>query len=240
MKNLIVALALIINSINLVHAQVTPSIVLKTSLPVGNEIALAIGTVNDTTVKIDWGNGIISQYNTGWAGVMINSTLAGNVIKIYGSTIHYFGIGDMRIDTADFSNCPELTDLLMQNCGMSSIDISENSKLLNCWIVKNNLKTLNIKNDTSLYTLRCDQNQLTTLDVSNSKKLNELGINFNKFNSIDVNSNTLLTYFDCGSNDFKIGRASCRERVLFIIYSRSSSVLLDKSISVSLVADSSE
>jgi len=202
MKNVIVALALIINSINLVNAQGTPTIVLKTSLPVGSEISMAIGTRNDTTIQIDWGNGTLVEYTTGWAAVMMYHPLNGGVIKIYGPTIHYFGAGDIIIDTADFSNCPELTDLLMQNCGMSSINISENSKLVNCWIVNNKLKILDIKNDTSLYTLRCDQNQLTTLDVSNSKKLNELGLNYNKFSSIDLTNNTLLTYFDCGSNNF--------------------------------------
>jgi len=202
MKKLIVTLALITISINLVNAQQIPTIVLKTSLPFGSEIALGIGTVNDTTIKIDWGNGVLSEYTSSWAAIMINSTLSGSEIKIYGSTIHYFGVSDVIIDTAGFSNCPELTDLLMQNCGLSSIDIAGNSKLLNCWIVNNNLTTLDIKNDTSLYTLRCDQNQLTTLDVSNSKKLNELGINYNKINSIDVSNNTFLTYLDIGSNEF--------------------------------------
>jgi len=202
MKNLIVALALIINSINLVNAQVTPSIVLKSGLPVGSDISMAIGTRNDTTITIDWGDGSLVEYTTSWTPVMMYHTLNSGLIKIYGSTIHYFGAADILIDSADFSNCPELTDLLMQNCGMSSIDISENGKLLNCWIVKNNLKTLDIKNDTLLYTLRCDQNQLTTLDVSNSQKLNELGIDYNKISSIDVTNNTLLTRLGFSSNKF--------------------------------------
>jgi len=66
MKNLSLTLVLIIISINQVYAQVTPSIVLKSSLPVGSEISLGIGTANDTTILVDWGNGTLVTYNTVW------------------------------------------------------------------------------------------------------------------------------------------------------------------------------
>ncbi|HNW52690.1 MAG TPA: T9SS type A sorting domain-containing protein [Bacteroidales bacterium] len=203
MKNLIVTLALILISVGMANAQITPTVVLKTSLPVGSEISIAIGTRNDTTIQIDWGNGILLPYGTHWSNTQINNTLAGNTIKIYGSTIHNFAAADVEIDTADFSGCLELTDLLIQNCGMSSINISENNKLLNCWIPNNKLKNLDLKNDTSLYTLRCDNNQLTTLDIRNSGKLHELGLNYNQFSSIDLTHNPLLFYLDCSQNQFK-------------------------------------
>ncbi len=202
MKNLIVTLVLIIGSISQIQAQSTPTIVLKSGLPVGSEISLAVGTSNDTTIQVDWGNGILNSYSTSWNPAMINNTLAGNEIKIYGSTIHNFAAADLLIDTADFSNCPGLTYLLMQNCGMSAIDISENNKLVNCYITGNNLKTLDLKNDTSLAELNCDRNQLTNLDISNSPKLYHLSITYNNLNSVDVTQNTLLTYFDCSSNLF--------------------------------------
>jgi Secretion system C-terminal sorting domain len=197
MKDLPLTLAINMLVLCLAKAQPEPAIIIKTSQPVGSDISLAIGTNNDTTIKIDWGNGTLSEYNTGWAAVTVSSTLSGNEIKIFGSSIHYFGAGDLAIDTADFSHCPELRDLLIQNCGLSSINISE----INCWLANNKLKTLDIKNDTSLCELTCDHNQLTYLDVANSKKLYHLSITYNKFISIDVGNNPLLTYFDCSSND---------------------------------------
>ena len=202
MKNLFVTLVLILISINLIHAQSTPTIVLKTSLPVGSEVSLLVGTSNDTTIRIDWGNGILVPYNTVWDPALFNNTLSGKSIKIYGSTIHNFIARTVMIDTADFSNCPGLTDLQISDCGLLSIDISKNNKLINCYITGNKLKALDCTNDTSLYVLSCDKNQLANLDISNSKKLHHLSISRNKFSSIDVTHNTLLTYFDCNSNEF--------------------------------------
>ena len=202
MKNLFVTLVLISISINLILAQSTPAIVLKTSLPVGSDISLLMGTSNDTTIQIDWGNGIMVQYNTVWDPAMINNTLAGKSIKIYGSTIHNFIATTVLIDTANFSNCPGLTDLQISDCGLLSIDISKNSQMLNCYIPGNKLKTIDVANDTLLWWLSCDHNQLTNLDVSNCPKLDHLSISSNQFSSIDISLNTLLTYFDCSKNEF--------------------------------------
>lgn len=88
-------------------------------------------------------------------------------------------------------------------CGgnqLTSLDVSNNTKLSTLDCSANQLTTLDVSN-TALATLQCMSNQLTTLDVSSvAQTLNLLHCERNQLVLLDVSKNTALKNLYCNSN----------------------------------------
>lgn len=69
------------------------------------------------------------------------------------------------------------------NCGITSIDTTKCSTLLE---------------------LHCDQNQLTSLDVSKNAMLKWLSCSGNQLTSLDLSKNTELEWLNCRNNKFSV------------------------------------
>ena len=121
-------------------------------------------------------------------------------IKIEGATLEN-GSSTSYVLTAQtvkiIGNCTSLSCL--EN-GITSIDLSNNSKLeiLSCG--SNQLTSLDLSKNSGLIMLYCGSNQLTSLDLSNNSKLETLYCGSNKLTSLDLSNNSGLTSLDCNSN----------------------------------------
>ena len=121
-------------------------------------------------------------------------------IKIEGATLEN-GSSTSYVLTAQtvkiIGNCTSLSCL--EN-GITSIDLSNNSKLeiLSCG--SNQLTSLDLSKNSGLIMLYCGSNQLTSLDLSNNSKLETLSCGSNKLTSLDLSNNSGLTSLDCNSN----------------------------------------
>jgi hypothetical protein len=80
---------------------VEPSILIKTSQITGSQISFSLTALSDdTSVDIDWGNGILINFIVGSIGeTNITGELNGEKIKIFGD-----GITDIRTEFMDFDS----------------------------------------------------------------------------------------------------------------------------------------
>ena len=91
---------------------------------------------------------------------------------------------------------------------LTSLDVSALTNLEQLWVGSsssetNKMTTLDISNNTKLKSFRCVGLGLTELDVSNNLSLETLLCNNNKLTTIDVAANTNLSEFNCSDNDIK-------------------------------------
>ncbi|MCF0144863.1 MAG: hypothetical protein HUJ79_07225, partial [Firmicutes bacterium] len=95
------------------------------------------------------------------------------------------------LGSLDVSNNTALIELKCEKNKLSNIDVSRNTKLIWLYCTDNNLTGLDVSKCTELYGLLCDNNPITSLDVSNNIELEYLdcfGQSYNKVNkTVDVN-----------------------------------------------------
>ena len=95
----------------------------------------------------------------------------------------------------------DVTEIDVSNKGITTLEgISyfPNLKKLNC--AQNNLSSLDVSQNTKLQFLYCDSNQLTELDVSKNTQIETLYCFQNQLSSLDVSQNTELQVLLCGYN----------------------------------------
>lgn len=86
------------------------------------------------------------------------------------------------------------------NNQLSSLDVTQNSKLEELDCANNQLSSLDVTQNSELIGIQCGYNQLTTLNVIHNSKLNVLYCSDNQLTSINVTKNPELEYFGIGSN----------------------------------------
>ncbi len=86
----------------------------------------------------------------------------------------------------------QLTTLYLRNREMVYLDVNNNK-----------LTSLDVSNNIKLVTFECASNKLTSLDVSNNIKLETLGCASNKLTSLNVSQNTELKELRCSGNMIK-------------------------------------
>ncbi len=96
---------------------------------------------------------------------------------------------------------PELAYLRCYYCGLTSLDLSKNTKLEYLDCSKNNLTSLNISGCRKLKELDCSSNQLTSLILPEGSYLRDLRCGGNKLTSLDLTEGTDLVRLWCGANE---------------------------------------
>ncbi len=96
---------------------------------------------------------------------------------------------------------PELTLLYCSNNQLTSLDLSQNTRLdlLNC--DNNQLTSLDLSACTALTYLTCTSNSLTKLDLSHNAKLDSLFCYSNQLTALDVPNNPYLHFLFCQNNN---------------------------------------
>jgi len=108
--------------------------------------------------------------------------------------------GTCALTTLDLSANPNLTHLDAFNNGMTSIDISKNTKLkrLNIW-ENPNLGNVSVSHLPELQFFSCAQTGATKVDVTHNPQLQKLVCSYNELKELDLSNNPRLAYLDCGN-----------------------------------------
>ncbi|WP_295841012.1 T9SS type A sorting domain-containing protein [uncultured Apibacter sp.] len=94
-------------------------------------------------------------------------------------------------------------NLEVLSCGFnkfSSLDLSNNTKLIRLGCSSNELTELDLSKNVNLEIVECRENQLTSLDMSKNVNLKRLGCESNQLTSLDVSKNVNLEILYCSSN----------------------------------------
>ncbi len=119
----------------------------------------------------------------------------------YFSEIVIFSCDDSGLTTLDLS---KNTKLEIISCGvnkLTKLDISGCTELVSLTCYVNELTTLNLKNNTKLKSLSCFSNKLTQLDVSNCPELDFIYCHENRLTYLDLSNQPLLTTLACYDNN---------------------------------------
>ncbi|MGB3606722.1 MAG: leucine-rich repeat domain-containing protein [Psychroserpens sp.] len=98
------------------------------------------------------------------------------------------------------------TNLIEFNCFLNlltSLDISQNIVLETLVCSVNGISTIDVSQNTELIHLNVGYNQLTDLDITNNTELNTLICEQNPITSLDASQNTNLTGLDCRFNELE-------------------------------------
>ncbi|WP_035646302.1 T9SS type A sorting domain-containing protein [Flavobacterium sp. ASV13] len=132
------------------------------------------------------------------SGTVDGKVLTSNISKIKSLTTS--GTPDKITDLTGIQDFVALETFTCTNQGVTTIDLSKNTKLKAIQISKNSLTTLDISKNTALQNIDCSFNNLTELNVSNNTLLTKLYINNNQIKTIDVSKIKLLEDLEAGSN----------------------------------------
>jgi len=106
------------------------------------------------------------------------------------------GIADMT-GVGAFVN---LDSLDCSSNAITSLNVSNNTALVELDVTSNELTNLEVSNNPLLDWLACWGNELTSLDVSNSPALINLYIQRNQIDTLDLSNNTALKFLSCRAN----------------------------------------
>ena len=93
-----------------------------------------------------------------------------------------------------------LNSLTCDSNQLTSLDVSNNSKLRELYCSSNQLSSLNVSGCTEMRSLYCSGNRLTSLDVSMNSYMSSLDCSSNELSSLDVRHISVLLNLDCSCN----------------------------------------
>lgn len=105
-----------------------------------------------------------------------------------------------QLTSLDVSNLTKLTVLTCNENQLTKLDVSSLTKLSNLNCQNNQLTTLDVSQNAALWDLRCSNNQLTELNVSNNPGLRILYCTDNLLTALDIEKNTSLSTLYCNNN----------------------------------------
>lgn len=113
----------------------------------------------------------------------------------------YMGVGkSSSLSSIDVSMCPNLETFWCYNNNITgTLDVSNNTKLVNFDCGENDITAINMPNDTDTLTrLLCDNNDISTLDISNNQVLDLVDCSDNpSLASINIPTTNTLTFLIC-------------------------------------------
>ena len=106
----------------------------------------------------------------------------------------------LGLTSLDLSNNTKLLSLRCAHNDIEYLDVRKNTLLESVFCGYNKLSELDLGKKNSLYMLYCYGNNLSSLDVSGAKCLYELFCENNQLTELDISSNTKLQVLSCKSN----------------------------------------
>ena len=105
-----------------------------------------------------------------------------------------------NLTSLDVSNLTKLTALTCNDNQLASLDVSSLTKLSILHCQYNQLTTLDVSQNTALSNLNCSNNQLSELNVAKNPKLQTLSCANNQLTALDIEKNTSLSTLYCNNN----------------------------------------
>ncbi len=180
---------------------------IHTRLP--KEHLFVIGMHSRYPFGIDWGDGIITPYESGNYGIdgIKGSVKGDGIIRIIGKNPTdilslYLGNDNVsqKIDLLDISKLTGLKFLYCQNNNLEDINIDHCTRLMELNVAFNQLQKLSLDNTPNIDMLICHHNQLKLLDLKSIKRLTALRCEHNNISELKVSSFPELTVLRCDAN----------------------------------------
>lgn len=186
---------------NISIAQTEPTITMITTRAVGNTFSFQIkSTTDNDPIKVDWGNGSLTDYTIGTYTSSISGTLVGSTIKIYGVGIEHLYLYSRDLTALDVTKNTSLKSLNCASNKLSTLDVTKNIALISLWCYSNQLTSLDVTKNTELIYLYCYANKLASLDITKNSVLKELSCGSNQITTLNAFNNALLTHLYCSNN----------------------------------------
>lgn len=110
-------------------------------------------------------------------------------------------VSGSKIGGIDTSRVPGLVSLVVEDCGLTELDVSSNLDLAYLYCTNNELEFLDVSNNLDLWWFYCGGNRLTELDLTNNTSLGPFVCDNNLLTSLDLSNNTALWSVDCHNNE---------------------------------------
>lgn len=164
----------------------------------GESVKIGTGGTDDTTFRIDWGDGNLVEY-TG-AKYVTNTTLS-ETVKIYGSNLLILVATEQGITGLDVTNAPKLSRIQVGGNEISMLDVSRNEMLTGLYCEKNKLDTLDVARCKSLRVLDCSENMIEgAIDCSQMEKLSKVDCSKNRIARLLLPQHSVLYEVKCSDN----------------------------------------
>ncbi|CAL2104301.1 conserved protein of unknown function precursor containing a type A C-terminal secretion signal [Tenacibaculum sp. 190130A14a] len=162
-------------------------------VPVGDITSMGNGIANDDYVGTEQIKNIL-YLNISNQGITDFTGLEGftalKTLQAYGNTV----------SSLDITANTNLTEITCSDMGLTSINLSNLTKLGRAWLGNNNLSTIDLSSNTNLNYLNVDRNNFTAIDISSNLMLSDFRIRENELTALNTSSNTNLTRLYCGDN----------------------------------------
>ena len=179
----------------------SPNITLITTKVIGSTMSFKIGvSTNNTSFKVDWGNGITNDIIIESNLTDITGVLTGNCVKIYCNDVNYLAINSSNLTLLDVAECSGLMSLWCDRNGLNTLDVSKNEMLTNLYCNDNFITSLDVSKNIRLANLNCSYNQLLSFDISKNTNLTTFDCSFNQLKEINVSLNKSLKNLFCNNN----------------------------------------
>lgn len=113
----------------------------------------------------------------------------------------YYQYGFEDLDLSGINYFENLESLTIADIGLTTLDVSENTRLTYLYCNYNSLTSLDVSKNTELTTLSCNDNNLTALNVSSNTELTSLYCAGNPLMSLDLTNNPYLNSSNVFADD---------------------------------------
>lgn len=108
--------------------------------------------------------------------------------------------GNHLVTEINIASLTALTDLDLNACGLTALNVDTNLDLVNFDCSSNKIASLNVDNNVNLMNFDCSDNLLSTLRITNNTILEKVDASTNKLENLNVRHNTKLKDFNVASN----------------------------------------
>lgn len=151
---------------------------------VGNS---AINTNGDSEIQVSEATAFSGSFNAVGLGI---ADLTGIEAFV---NLAAFSASNNMITSVDLSQNTSLVEVRLVNNQLTSIDVSQLTDLIFLQLSNNPITSIDISNNPDLENLLLNNGQLTTIDATSNLALRQLGITDNQLTSINVTGLTMLT-----------------------------------------------
>ena len=230
MKNIFYLIAVVVGLMVARNATATEPMQMTMTLQPKGKVSIAMAGTG--TMTIDWGDGTTNETHTleafdkeaRYTDLLIDQSK-------YRCSHTYSGSSTRTITIIG----ENITHLRCPILGLTSLDISSNTKLIHLDCAGNDyLTSLDVSSNAELIYLDCAVNYITSLDISKNAKLEHLDCCYNELSSLNVSKNNELKHLDCSGNELSSLEVSKNTELTFLKCSNNQLANLDMSMNTRL------
>lgn len=162
-------------------------------------IKIGAGGPKGTKFSIDWGDGNKVEYE---GAKNVTNTPLGNTIKVYGDNLLVLLVDNIGLTALDVTNAPKLSRISCSNNKLTELDLTKNTALTGVYCSGNLIsKPLNISECTSMRAFDISRNKIPgKLDLSKMSSLSSFKCFNNEITELLLPKTAPLNTIDCDSN----------------------------------------